>query len=61
MWILEEDDIDLGQLGRYLSSRLAADGDDARKPGGVLRDSEFKRMVRVYDFLRYRKSPDLSH
>lgn len=60
MWILEEEEIDLKALGTYLRKCLA-DDKDARKRGGVLRDTEFRRMVRIYDFLRYRKSPDLSH
>ena len=60
MWILEEEEIDLKALGTDLRKCLA-DDKDARKRGGVLRDTEFRRMVRIYDFLRYRKSPDLSH
>lgn len=59
--ILNEDEIDVGELGDYLRSTLASNMDGARDQGGILRNSNFRKMVQIYDFLRYGngKLPDL--
>lgn len=57
MGILNEDEISVPELGSYLADLLRG-GDDS-----LLRDSDFRKMVIIYDFMkyRYRKSPDLNH
>lgn len=57
MAILNEDEIDVPALGSYLADLLMSG------PGeSLLRDSSFRKMVIIYDFMRYRygKSPDLN-
>ena len=58
---LNEDEIDVEELGDYLRSILTSSLDGARDQGGVLRNSNFRKMVQIYDFLRYGngKPPDL--
>ena len=58
MGILNEDEISVPELGSYLVELLRKD-----EEGSLLRDSDFRKMVIIYDFMkyRYRKSPDLNH
>lgn len=58
MGILNEDEISVPELGSYLVKLLRKDEEDS-----LLRDSDFRKMVIIYDFVKYRygKSPDLNH
>lgn len=52
--ILDDDEVDWHSLEKYLKELLEA---DSRKDGNqksILSDTEFRRMVRIYDLLRYR-------
>lgn len=59
--VLNEDEIDEAELGSYLSSTLRFRLSGAREQGGILRDSNFRKLVQIYDFLHYGKGkpPDL--
>ena len=59
--VLNEDEIDEAELGSYLSSALRSRLSGAREQGGILRDSNFRKLVQIYDFLHYGKGkpPDL--
>lgn len=61
---LNEDEIDVRELGRYLSSLLHDEKGDVSTHKLELDTyrSEFRKCVRIYDFMRYRygKSPGLS-
>lgn len=50
---LYDDEIDVDDLERVLKNALLAteDGSDARR--ALLKDSNFRKCVRIYDFLRY--------
>lgn len=50
---LYDDEIDVDDLGRVLKSALFAteDGSDERR--ALLKESNFRKCVRIYDFLRY--------
>lgn len=63
MGILNEDEIDADELGRYLIRLL-----DKGNKACLLKDTDFRKMIIIYDFMRYgngrpekRKSPDLHH
>ena len=52
---LEEDEIDVGDLEKALKRALIdVEGDQAAKKK-LLKDSNFRKCIRIYDFLRYRK------
>lgn len=58
---LNESEIDVDRLGTYLRDTLLARMAGAHDHDGILKDSSFRKMVLIYDFVRYRhgKSPDL--
>ncbi len=52
---LEEDEIDVYDLEKALKQALIdVEGDQAAKKK-LLKDSNFRKCIRIYDFLRYRK------
>lgn len=59
---LSEDEIDVDELGRFLRSKLVQE-DGTHHPDRItaLKNSDFRKCVRIYDYLRYgkRKSSDL--
>lgn len=54
MSILDDSEIDWQALRMYLTGLLDADAEKADAAKSILFDPEFRRMVRVYDLLRYR-------
>lgn len=59
--VLNEDEIDETELGSYLGSTLRSRLHGAREQGGILRDTNFRKLVQIYDYLHYGKGkpPDL--
>ena len=53
-WLFEEDELDLSELLEYLSAFIA---DDRKIMHG---NSELRRLIREYDFLKYKKAFDIS-
>lgn len=54
LWLFEEDELDLSELLEYLRALIT----DDRKIIHV--NSELKRLIRMYDFLKYKKAFDIS-
>lgn len=50
---LEEDEIDVGDLEALLKDSLAGSSDGSETRKGLLKDSNYRKCVRIYDFLRY--------
>ena len=67
LWLLEGDEIDPLALGDYLKDLYRNGTSDVDSKKGMIDNPEFRRMVRIYDFVKYgiaysnRKSPDLPH
>ena len=59
--VLSESEISVPELGCYLKDKLSTNLEGAREPRGILRDSNFRKMIMIYDYLRYGKGkpPDL--
>ena len=49
LWLFEEDELDLSELLEYLRALIT---DDRKIIHG---NSELKRLIRMYDFLKYKK------
>ena len=54
LWLFEEDELDLSELLEYLRALIT---DDRKIIHG---NSELKRLIRMYDFLKYKKAFDIS-
>lgn len=54
LWPFEEDELDLSELLEYLRAFIT----DDRKI--IYGNSELKRLIRMYDFLKYKKAFDIS-
>lgn len=54
LWLFEEDELDLSELLEYLRALIT---DDRKIIDG---NSELKRLIRMYDFLKYKKAFDIS-
>lgn len=54
LWLFEEDELDLSELLEYLRALIT---DDRKIING---NSELKRLIRMYDFLKYKKAFDIS-
>ncbi len=54
LYCLNEDEVDLEDLRGYLVDLLKGD------KGALPNNSELKRLIRIYDFLKYKKAPDKS-
>lgn len=52
---LEEDEIDVNDLETVLKQALVDVEDDRIARKRLLKDSNFRKCIRIYDFLRYRK------
>jgi hypothetical protein len=50
---LYEDEIDVDDLGRVLRDALLATGEGSDERKSMLKNSHFRKCVRIYDFLRY--------
>ena len=67
LWVLEDDEIDPSSLGQYLKDLYRNGTADVPSEKGIIDYPEFRRMVRIYDLVKYehnyrsRKSPDLPH
>ena len=67
LWVLEDDEIDPSELGSYLKDLFLNGTEDIGKREHMNANPEFRRMVRIYDLVKYgrvradRKSPDLPH
>jgi len=61
LFVLEDDEIDAHELGEYLKSFLKPIEGDKDAVRDFLKSPEYRRAVRIYDFIRYRygKSPDI--
>lgn len=65
LWVLEDDEIDANALGTYLKDLYLNGTSEASGKKGMTDNPEFRRMVRIYDLVKYgveyinRKSPDL--
>ena len=53
-WAFEEDELDLSELLEYLRAFIT--GDRQIMHG----NSELRRLIRMYDFLKYKKAFDIS-
>lgn len=58
---LDEDDIDVDELETALKDAFVNTAGDADKKRELLKDSQFRKCVMIYDYMRYgkRKSPYL--
>ena len=52
---LNEDEIDVDELESLLKQTLVDASEDQSAKQKLLKDSNFRKCVRIYDFLRYRK------
>lgn len=52
---LEEDEIDVNGLEQLLKQALIDAGEDRAAKKSLLKDSGFRKCIRIYDYLRYGK------
>ena len=51
---LNEDELDVDELEQLLRNELKTVEDNADEKKRLLKDTDFRKCIRIYDFLRYR-------